>query len=243
MSASPNENDIAQSSDDVLPCVWMTAGLVAYKLCSRNFDCEECPLDMALRGSCEPGVAATPVAPREFRLDRRYYRTHMWLLPTEPGRLRCGVDGFAARLLDRVTAVVFPTLNTRLQRGRPACWLSDDGHPVTLLSPVSGTVIAVNDQVRRSPGLISQSPYDTGWLLDMSSDIDLDDHTDFVSADVMRQRTELELEQLHREAALLLRQDVVVGPTLADGGEPFQGCLRQILGVERYHQTIGRFLI
>jgi hypothetical protein len=141
-----------------------------------------------------------------------------------------------------VTAVVFPTLNSRLQRGRPACWLSDDGHPVTLLSPVSGTVVAINAQVRRSPGLIAKSPYDAGWLLDMSSDIDLDDDTDFVSADVMRKRTELELEQLHREAALLLGQDVVVGPTLADGGEPLQGCLRQILGVERYHQTIGRFL-
>jgi hypothetical protein len=36
-----------------LPCVWMAAGLLAYKLCDRGFDCESCPLDCALRRSGE----------------------------------------------------------------------------------------------------------------------------------------------------------------------------------------------
>lgn len=34
-----------------LPCVWMSAGLVAYKLCDRNFECEGCPFDLAMRGA------------------------------------------------------------------------------------------------------------------------------------------------------------------------------------------------
>lgn len=240
MSASPSRNDPC-SPDGALPCVWMTAGLVAFKLCSRGFDCDNCPLDMALRGACEPGATVTPTAPREFRADRSYHRTHTWLLPTESGRMRYGVDGFAARLLDRVTGVVFPTVNSTLRPGRPACWLSDDGHPVTLLSPIGGTVTAVNDKVRRNPALISQSPYDAGWLLDMSSDADLHDESNLVSADVMRKRTEFELEQLHRDAALLLSQDAIVGPTLADGGEPLAD-LREMLGVVRYHRIIGQFL-
>ena len=29
------------------PCVWMSAGLISYKLCDRGFDCENCPLDAA----------------------------------------------------------------------------------------------------------------------------------------------------------------------------------------------------
>lgn len=33
----------------------MAAGLIAYRLCDREFDCERCPLDIALRrASAEP---------------------------------------------------------------------------------------------------------------------------------------------------------------------------------------------
>ena len=32
-----------------LKCVWMTAGLLNYKLCRYNFQCEKCPLDWELR--------------------------------------------------------------------------------------------------------------------------------------------------------------------------------------------------
>jgi hypothetical protein len=31
-------------------CVWMQAGVVGYKLCDREFDCDLCPFDAALRG-------------------------------------------------------------------------------------------------------------------------------------------------------------------------------------------------
>ena len=33
----------------VLPCVWMSAGLVAFKLCDREGECEGCPFDRAMR--------------------------------------------------------------------------------------------------------------------------------------------------------------------------------------------------
>ena len=31
-----------------LKCVWMTAGVLTYKLCNRGFDCERCLLHQAL---------------------------------------------------------------------------------------------------------------------------------------------------------------------------------------------------
>lgn len=34
----------------VLPCVWMSAGLVSFKLCDREGECEGCPFDRAMRG-------------------------------------------------------------------------------------------------------------------------------------------------------------------------------------------------
>jgi hypothetical protein len=43
--------DLRTPPAGVLPCVWMSAGLVAYKLCDRGFECDGCPFDQAMRGS------------------------------------------------------------------------------------------------------------------------------------------------------------------------------------------------
>jgi glycine cleavage system H protein len=32
-----------------LKCIWMEAGIVAYKLCDRKYECENCPLDLVFR--------------------------------------------------------------------------------------------------------------------------------------------------------------------------------------------------
>ena len=30
-------------------CIWMTAGVISYKLCPLNFNCEECEFDAAMQ--------------------------------------------------------------------------------------------------------------------------------------------------------------------------------------------------
>ena len=45
----------------VLPCVWMSAGLVSFKLCDREGECEGCPFDRAMRGPTPRCSPRTPV--------------------------------------------------------------------------------------------------------------------------------------------------------------------------------------
>lgn len=233
---------------DALPCVWMTAGLVAYHLCDRGFNCDDCPLDLALRGKAGPAdgqvadrAGAAPGKSFEFPPDRRYHRCHLWVSPLEGPHLRCGIDVFASRLLDKVSSVVFPTAHSRLESGRPACWVSDEGTLIPLQSPVAGTVITVNGKVQRDPSLIGRSPYDDGWLFDVRCETDPDSQTDLIPAELMRQRTERELKRLHNEVQRHLKVNQGVGQTLADGGEPVTD-LRRILGVKRYHRLVQRIL-
>ena len=49
--------------DDDRRCVWMCAGLVAWKLCDRDFDCEHCPFDRAMRGG-DASPSPGPATPR-----------------------------------------------------------------------------------------------------------------------------------------------------------------------------------
>jgi hypothetical protein len=41
-------------------CVWMRAGVIRFWLCDRDFDCENCPLDAALRGTRPRPEQAVP---------------------------------------------------------------------------------------------------------------------------------------------------------------------------------------
>jgi glycine cleavage system H protein len=49
-----------------LKCIWMEAGIVAYKLCDRKYECENCPLDLVFRGQRmeQPAVRALSLSER-----------------------------------------------------------------------------------------------------------------------------------------------------------------------------------
>jgi hypothetical protein len=41
-------------------CVWMESGVVNYKLCDFEYNCEACPFDQALREGTPPWVRTGP---------------------------------------------------------------------------------------------------------------------------------------------------------------------------------------
>ncbi|MFB3886577.1 MAG: glycine cleavage system protein H [Thermodesulfobacteriota bacterium] len=49
-----------------LRCVWMTAGLLSYKLCQHDLQCEKCPLDWELR-NLSPASPVDSTGPQEPR--------------------------------------------------------------------------------------------------------------------------------------------------------------------------------
>jgi glycine cleavage system H protein len=226
-----------------LPCVWMSAGLVAYKLCEREYECDGCPLDAALGGP-HPWAELRGAGRARFdvRGDRRYSRSHVWVRALGRTRVRCGVDAFAGRLLDQVSAVVLPAVGTLMRRGEPACWLVDDGEPIAIASPLDGTVVRANDDARREPARVASQPYDDGWLFDL--EVAAADAPDAQLLDVRAARldTARDLRSLRRHVAHRARAaQRRVGPTLRDGGVPIARP-RGFLGRDAYHRLVQHFL-
>lgn len=59
---APSCTGITGTPEGILPCVWMSAGLIAFKLCDREGECESCPFDRAMRG-----LGPLPEAPAPSR--------------------------------------------------------------------------------------------------------------------------------------------------------------------------------
>jgi glycine cleavage system H lipoate-binding protein len=234
---------------DALRCVWMGAGLVAYKLCDRGLDCDRCPFDAALRGL--PITATAPVeerrpppAPNElpFPDDRVYHRGHTWARPLASGAVRVGLDAVAARLLDGASSIVLPPPGSPVSGGRAGCWLVDDAGPLALRMPVTGLVGRVNDELRASPGLAVRDPYGEGWLLEIEGAAALSGLDGLAPAAAFAPPAREALARLEAEARETLDAGrATVGATACDGGERIVD-LRDALGAKRWRQLVRRLL-
>ena len=221
-------------SDPALPCIWMTAGVVAYRLCDRNFDCDACPLDTALRGG-----PATESAPQGTALtfpdDCLYHRGHGWIRREDESTAVFGLDALAARLLAPAGSIVLPAEGAELSAGGPACWVCEDGMLIPVQAPVSGVVLAANTEVQQDPSLLLRSPYQRGWLLRIRLA-----HPGRIPAGLFDGAA---AARRAGEGMAKIRDRAVsgMGATLPDGGELVPE-LRRVLGIERYAQLIGELL-
>ena len=158
-------------------CVWMTAGVLQFQLCDREFKCEECPLDLAMRRQVRSSAAlahgaGTPrTAPSTPALKKklRYSTNHCWVLKIAPGLFRVGIEPGFATVIGRPRAIVLPPQGQAVRPGQTCAWIVTGGGTLTLEAPIGGSVETANISLRESPHLLHQHPFDEGWLYEVAA--------------------------------------------------------------------------
>ncbi len=158
-------------------CVWMTAGVLSFRLCDRDYDCDRCLVDMALReGSTPPGrevdrqatSAGIPVSPAVsgLRFSRAgfYHPAHLWARVEGGGIVRVGIDDLARRLLGRVRAIRMPHPGATLRPEQHAWTFDGEAGTVVLPSPIGGTVLSRNEDLLVHPEKLLRTPHREVWL-------------------------------------------------------------------------------
>ena len=148
-------------------CWWMLAGVVDYKLCDRDFDCEHCPFDLILHG----GEASSPLQAdntneglRFDLLDTLFYHpAHVWVRVEDCGNARIGLDDFAQKLLGRPYSLSLPHKGMNLKSGAFGWSVTHKSGEAKLVVPLDGVVIDVNTKLTQCPSLLNRDPYGCGW--------------------------------------------------------------------------------
>lgn len=229
---------------DALPCVWMSAGLVSYRLCDREFDCDTCPLDQALRGA-SPTSRPEHSGPMpsghiiEFPDDRHYSSGHLWVQECgdDGEELRIGIDGFASELVGRCLAVRCGNIPRQLEHGGPVFEIDLPEGTLLMGAPCECQLVRGNSALAQHPEQVTADPYGDGWIAHIiSSDGEVADN--FLSPENARDQARMDLRGFRRRAALYLLTDTLeVGACLPDGGAVLTD-MRQLLGGARYLQLI-----
>jgi glycine cleavage system H lipoate-binding protein len=208
-------------------CIWMDAGVVQFKLCDSDFDCQSCQFDQAMTESArqqlsrrlqagKPATLAVKTVPWENKMWQRFgdrrkcplmksnlchqcsfaelleeqfdfflapekprvheifgiqvptsnflHLGHTWVALENADLVRLGMDDFSQKVLGPATKIDLPKTGQKIKANEPFMTLGRQRQQAKVLSPVDGTIDAVNPKVGKRPQVIHDDPYGEGWL-------------------------------------------------------------------------------
>ncbi len=98
-----------------------------------------------------------------------YSEDHEWVR-IEGGTARIGISDYAQDQLGEVVFVELPVVGRHLPKGSEFGTIESVKAVSELYMPVGGTVRAVNTALEETPELVNSSPYENGWLVDITPD-------------------------------------------------------------------------
>ena len=92
-----------------------------------------------------------------------YSESHEWVRP-EGDVAVVGITDFAQAQMGDLVFVELPELGDELTAGSEAGVVESVKTASDFYSPVSGEVVAINEELNAQPELVNQQPYTDGWL-------------------------------------------------------------------------------
>ncbi|MDX1589599.1 MAG: glycine cleavage system protein GcvH [Oleiphilaceae bacterium] len=96
--------------------------------------------------------------------DRYYIASHQWARQEPDGLVTVGITDYAQTALGDVVFVELPDPEEAIAAGDDVAVAESVKSASEVYSPVSGTVVAVNEQLEEAPELLNEDPYGEGWL-------------------------------------------------------------------------------
>ena len=101
----------------------------------------------------------------DYRIDEkaRYSKTHEWVR-VEGGEAVIGISDYAQDKLSDVVFVDLPAVGKELKAGAACMVIESVKAAEEVFAPVSGSVVARNESLEKSPELVNTDPFGNGWL-------------------------------------------------------------------------------
>ena len=106
----------------------------------------------------------------------KYSKTHEWVL-VEGETALVGITDHAQHELTDIVYVELPTVGAQVEATKECAVVESVKAASDIYAPVSGEVVAVNEELGSAPELVNQDPHGKGWLfkVNMSDRGELDD--------------------------------------------------------------------
>jgi glycine cleavage system H protein len=105
--------------------------------------------------------------------ELKYTQSHEWIGVEADGSVRIGITDHAQEELGDLVFVELPELGETINLGDPCAVVESVKAASDIYAPLTGEIIAVNEDLDDNPGAINSDPYGDGWLFQISlSDVE-----------------------------------------------------------------------
>ncbi|GAB7091114.1 glycine cleavage system protein GcvH [Halorubrum luteum] len=99
--------------------------------------------------------------------ELRYLESHEWTT-VDDDTVRIGISDFAQDELGDIVFVEFPDVGDEVVAGEGFGVVESIKAVSDLYAPVSGEVVAVNEELFDRPELVNDDPYGDGWMIEVA---------------------------------------------------------------------------
>lgn len=100
------------------------------------------------------------IAPKGIYFDP----SHSWAFMRKNGTIKVGIDDFLQHVTGKITKVDLREPGTKIRKGDRLCSIIRKGKVLHVYSPITGTILEVNEKLKMNSALINSDPYSDGWI-------------------------------------------------------------------------------
>ncbi len=104
-----------------------------------------------------------------------YTREHEWLRREDDGSVTIGITDHAQEALGDLVYVELPEVGQDLESGGDMAVVESVKAASDVYAPISGAVVAVNEELGDDPEKINTDPYGDGWIVRMQPSEEIDE--------------------------------------------------------------------
>lgn len=107
---------------------------------------------------------------KEIPGDLKFLKSHEWARVEDNGTVTVGISDHAQGLLGDLVYVELPNVGDTVQAGTAVAVVESVKAASDVYSPISGEVVAVNDDLSDKPETINEDAFGDGWIFVVKAD-------------------------------------------------------------------------
>lgn len=96
--------------------------------------------------------------------ELKYTASHEWVRAEGEGVYSVGITEHAQELLGDMVFIDLPEVGTYFDAGDDCAVAESVKAASDIYAPISGEIVAINDELEGAPELVNSAPYSEGWL-------------------------------------------------------------------------------
>lgn len=251
-----------------LKCIWMLAGIINYKLCNQNFQCERCDFDKVMHGLLPNNIdnrynknsidieydddlnvsqkinqyLYTIFSSCRIYLDRFYHQSHFWYKVESDNVVRVGINSLIIKILEPIQKIILPKIGELYCQDQLIAKISCKAKTLPLYSPIKGKILEINDLFLFN-NFQKASAEDDYYFKMEAKGVEGKLHQLCGNISGLKYfATSVNLVRKYLKMTFNLPHPSRLGTTIADGGRT-EMCLEKVIGVKNYQNLLDDFFI